>query len=80
MIYIQDLKNLLFGSTSGSFNEEWKMQGLGFNDINKLEFGIVQHKVIRSHVFTLICVFVTTVAPFRCLSCQEQFGLWKAEK
>ncbi|XP_071803789.1 probable ubiquitin carboxyl-terminal hydrolase MINDY-4 [Asterias amurensis] len=39
-----DLKNLLFGSTSGSFNDEWKMQGLGFNDIKKLEFGMVQHK------------------------------------
>ncbi|XP_038078272.1 probable ubiquitin carboxyl-terminal hydrolase MINDY-4 [Patiria miniata] len=39
-----ELKNVLFGSASGAFNEEWRMQSLGFSDINRLEFGIVQHK------------------------------------
>ncbi|XP_022080106.1 probable ubiquitin carboxyl-terminal hydrolase MINDY-4 [Acanthaster planci] len=39
-----ELKNVVFGSPSGAFNNEWRMQGLGFSDINKMKFGIIQHK------------------------------------
>lgn len=38
------LKSLLFGSGTGCFNDEWRLQGLGFNDIAELSYGIVQHK------------------------------------
>ena len=42
---MQQLKSLLFGSSTGCFNDEWRLQGLGFNEIADLSYGIVQHKV-----------------------------------
>ncbi|XP_077979165.1 putative ubiquitin carboxyl-terminal hydrolase MINDY-4 [Glandiceps talaboti] len=39
-----ELKNLVFGSPSATFNKEWRKQGFGFSNTKKLEYGIVQHK------------------------------------
>ncbi|XP_071505991.1 probable ubiquitin carboxyl-terminal hydrolase MINDY-4 [Diadema antillarum] len=38
------LKTLLFGSSTGCFNDEWRLQGFGFNSISDISYGIVQHK------------------------------------
>lgn len=35
---------LLFGNLNQSFNDDWKIQNLGFCDYAKLKFGIVQKK------------------------------------
>ncbi|KAJ7322111.1 hypothetical protein JRQ81_018398 [Phrynocephalus forsythii] len=40
----RDLKILLFGSSLGCFNEEWKTQSFTFNDSPQLKYGIVQKK------------------------------------
>ncbi|XP_058036206.1 probable ubiquitin carboxyl-terminal hydrolase MINDY-4 isoform X2 [Ahaetulla prasina] len=40
----KDLKTLLFGSSLGCFNEEWKMQSFTFNENPELKYGIVQNK------------------------------------
>nr|XP_054767713.1 probable ubiquitin carboxyl-terminal hydrolase MINDY-4 [Lytechinus pictus] len=38
------LKTLLFGQGTGCFNDEWRLQGLGFNELSDISYGIVQHK------------------------------------
>ena len=38
------MRNLLFGSLTQSFCDEWKTQSFGFNDYAKIKFGIVQKK------------------------------------
>ncbi|XP_060542137.1 probable ubiquitin carboxyl-terminal hydrolase MINDY-4 [Pantherophis guttatus] len=40
----KDLKTLLFGSSLGCFNEEWKIQSFTFNENPELKYGIVQKK------------------------------------
>ncbi|XP_006832226.1 PREDICTED: protein FAM188B [Chrysochloris asiatica] len=40
----KDIKILLFGSSFGCFNEEWKLQSFSFNDTASLKYGIVQNK------------------------------------
>ncbi|XP_043922680.1 probable ubiquitin carboxyl-terminal hydrolase MINDY-4 [Protopterus annectens] len=39
-----DVKNLLFGSSRGCFNEEWKIQNFKFGEVPHLKYGIVQKK------------------------------------
>eukprot|EP00057_Strongylocentrotus_purpuratus_P007696 XP_011662170.1 PREDICTED: protein FAM188B [Strongylocentrotus purpuratus] len=38
------LKTLLFGQGTGCFNDEWRLQGLCFNELSDISYGIVQHK------------------------------------
>ncbi|XP_032093156.1 probable ubiquitin carboxyl-terminal hydrolase MINDY-4 isoform X2 [Thamnophis elegans] len=40
----KDLKTLLFGSSLGCFNEEWKIQSFTFSENPELKYGIVQKK------------------------------------
>ncbi len=40
----KDLRTILFGNLNQSFCDEWKIQNLGFCDLAKLKFGIVQKK------------------------------------
>jgi hypothetical protein len=40
----KDLRMLIFGNLTQTFNQEWLMQNLAFGDIAKLKFGIVQKK------------------------------------
>ena len=48
--FTQALRELVFGSATGpSFNAEWRRQNFEFCDVPKLEYGLVQHKVLRSH-------------------------------
>lgn len=42
---MQELRLLIFGSPSVSFNDEWRLQGFAFCDTPGLQFGIVQKKV-----------------------------------
>jgi hypothetical protein len=41
----QALRQLMFGSPDGSFNQEWRMQYFYFFDVPELEYGLVQIKV-----------------------------------
>ncbi|KAM3822772.1 putative ubiquitin carboxyl-terminal hydrolase MINDY-4 [Vipera latastei] len=43
-ILAKDLKTLLFGSSLGCFNEEWKIQSFTFSENPYLKYGIVQKK------------------------------------
>ncbi|XP_026543955.1 probable ubiquitin carboxyl-terminal hydrolase MINDY-4, partial [Notechis scutatus] len=43
-VLAKDLKTLLFGSSLGCFNEEWKIQSFTFNENPELKYGIVQKK------------------------------------
>lgn len=43
---LQELKNLLFGSSLCCFSEEWKIQSFTFTNIPQLKYGIVQKKVL----------------------------------
>ncbi|XP_036897096.1 probable ubiquitin carboxyl-terminal hydrolase MINDY-4 [Sturnira hondurensis] len=40
----KDLKTVLFGSSTGCFSEEWKLQSFSFSDAAPLRYGIVQNK------------------------------------
>ncbi|XP_012860120.2 probable ubiquitin carboxyl-terminal hydrolase MINDY-4 [Echinops telfairi] len=40
----KEIKTLLFGSSTGCFNNEWKRQNFSFNDTASLKYGIVQNK------------------------------------
>ncbi|XP_028406013.1 probable ubiquitin carboxyl-terminal hydrolase MINDY-4 isoform X2 [Dendronephthya gigantea] len=40
----KDLKTIVFGSSSSSFNTEWRNQGFSFCHLEHLKYGIVQHK------------------------------------
>jgi len=43
--YSQALKNLIFGSATSCFNQEWRQQSFNFCNHYGLEYGIIQHKV-----------------------------------
>lgn len=40
----KDARKLLFGDSKMSFNDAWKKQGLCFNDLKGIRYGIVQHE------------------------------------
>ena len=42
---VKGLRKLLFGSSKGSFNDEWTGQNFVFSSVPGLEYGLVQHKV-----------------------------------
>ena len=42
---VKHLRKLLFGSSRGSFNDEWTRQNFTFSSVPGLEYGLVQHKV-----------------------------------
>ncbi|XP_026579866.1 probable ubiquitin carboxyl-terminal hydrolase MINDY-4, partial [Pseudonaja textilis] len=43
-VLAKDLKTLLFGSSLGCFNEEWKIQSFTFSENPELKYGLVQKK------------------------------------
>ena len=44
---------LIFGDGRAEFNNEWRQQGLVYNNNVNLKYGLIQHKVIRkAHTHT----------------------------
>ena len=40
------LKEIIFGKGTGLFNYEWRIQSFIFSDVDSLQYGIVQKKVL----------------------------------
>lgn len=40
------LKEIIFGKGTGLFNYEWRIQSFTFSDVDNLQYGIVQKKVL----------------------------------
>jgi len=62
---VKRLRKLLFGSSRGSFNDEWTGQNFVFTSVPGLEYGLVQHKVMDtcSMLKFPAIVLVCTICP-----------------
>ncbi|KAK3739575.1 hypothetical protein QZH41_018316 [Actinostola sp. cb2023] len=52
------LKNLIFGSATSCFNQEWRQQSFNFCNHYGLEYGIIQHKGGSCGVLAAVQAFV----------------------
>lgn len=51
ILFPQALRELIFGTATGpSFNAEWRRQNFVFCDVPKLQYGLIQHKVLCYYV------------------------------
>lgn len=65
IVLLQELREVLFGSSRTCFSFEWRNQGFTFSETHDLRYGIVQKKVdtlqkFRHHKFTfsyILCNF-----------------------
>ncbi|XP_065897129.1 probable ubiquitin carboxyl-terminal hydrolase MINDY-4 [Dysidea avara] len=55
---VKGLRKLLFGSSKGSFNDEWTGQNFVFSSVPGLEYGLVQHKGGPCGVLATVQAFV----------------------
>lgn len=46
IVFLQELKVLLLGSSLSCFSVEWRNQGFAFSETHDLRYGIVQKKVV----------------------------------
>ena len=50
---VKKLRKLLFGSSRGSFNDEWTGQNFVFTSVPGLDYGLVQHKVMDMSIISV---------------------------
>ncbi|XP_065897128.1 probable ubiquitin carboxyl-terminal hydrolase MINDY-4 isoform X2 [Dysidea avara] len=55
---VKQLRKLLFGSSKGTFNDEWIRQNFVFSSVPGLEYGLVQHKGGPCGVLATVQAFV----------------------